>query len=238
MTNGGSIIFDGNLVEMSEQIVEPKDEEDKIKQLTRLLRERCSHFSEDETERTMAQIEKFLARVSGPAETTQSFLQETANTISRMFDFAEFVVALKDRSDGLFKYVAFVGMRKEAELAYRKLGYTADEAISPIKFPRIKLTNHIDFFLGEYRPYREGELETFNRPSQLGKERGSMENLQEGDYICVYFFTPTREILGWFEIARTMNGLIPSRHTFKWIEFLAVIAGRIVYEKEFGVPRR
>lgn len=222
---------------MSERIVGSEDEEDKTKQLTKLLRERCSLVSEDETEKTMAQIEKFLTRVSGPAETTQSFLQETANSISRMFDFAEFVVALKDRSDGLFKYVAFVGMRKEAELAYRKLGYTADEVISPSKFPRIKLTNYIDYFLGEYRPYREGELETFNRPSQLGKERDSVENLQEGDYICVYFFAPTREILGWFEVARTMNGLIPSRRTFKWLEFLATIAGRIVYEKEFGIPR-
>jgi len=229
---------DGNLVEMSEQIEEPKDEEDKTRQLTKLLRERCSLVSKDETERTMVQIEKFLTKVSGPGETPQSFLQETANTISRMFDFAEFVVALKDKSDGLFKYVAFVGMRKEAELAYRKLGYTNEEVVSPIKFPRIKLTNNIDFFLGEYRPYREGELETFNRPSQLGKGRDSVENMQEGDYFCVYLFAPSKEIIGWFEIARTMNGLIPSRQTFKWIEFLAAIAGRIIYEKEFNAPRR
>lgn len=223
---------------MSERASESSDEDDKIKQLTRLLRERCSLASEDETEKTVSQIEKFLMRVSGPGETTQSFLQEVSNTISRMFNFAEFVVALKDRSDGLFKYVAFVGMRKEAETAYRKLGYTDDEAISPTKFPRIKLTNHIDFFLGEYRPYREGELETFNRPSQLGKGRDSMEKLEEGDYICVYFFAPTREMLGWFEIARTLDGLIPSRKTFKWLEFMAAITGRIVYEKEFGIPRR
>ena len=237
MTNGDTSIPIRDLVGMSERTTEAVDDEDKIKQLSRLLRERCSLVSEDETEKMLSQIEKFLVRVSGPAETTQSFLQEAANTISRMFDFAEFVIALKDRSDGLFKYVAFVGMRKEAELAYRKLGYTAEEAVSPVKFPRIKLTNHIDFFLGEYRPYREGELETFNRPSQLGRERESIENLQEGDYICVYFFAPTREILGWFEVARTMNGLIPSRRTFKWLELLSAITGRIVYEKEFGVPR-
>ena len=223
---------------MIEKSDSPMDEEDKVTQLTKLLRERCSLIAEDENERIMAQIEKFLTRSGGVNETTQTFLQETANTIARLFDFAEFVISLKDRNDGLFKYVAFVGMRKEAETAYRKLAYTTDDAISPVKFPRIKLDNYADFFLGEYRPYREGEEETFNRPSQLGKQRDSIEKLQEGDYICIYFYSPNRDILGWFEVARTMDGLIPSRRTFKWLELVATIVGRIVYDREFAHLRR
>lgn len=210
------------------------DEPDKIKQLTKLLRESASLIALDEGERTMVQIEKFLLRTSVSNETTQSFIEEAANTISRMFDFAEMTVALKDWSEGRYKYIAFVGMRSEAVAAYKKLAYTLDETLSPTKFPRIKLDNYIDFFLGEFRPYREGEEETFNRPSQLGKERESLEDMLEGDYICVYIYGPGNEIIGWFELARTMNGKIPTRQTFKWLELMSSIIGKIIWERELA----
>lgn len=214
------------------------EEQDKTKLLGKLLRDRCSPLAEDDSEKIMAQIEKMLVRTTGPIETTQSFLQEVANTVARMFDFSELAIAIKDRSDNLYKYAVFVGMRKEAEVAYRKIGYSIDEVTSPVKFPRIKLDNYVDFFQGEFRPQREGELETFNRPSQLGKERGTLDDLQEGDYFCIYFYGLSRDILGWFELARTMNGKIPTRQTLKWLELIASVVGRIVYEKDYLNPRR
>jgi hypothetical protein len=214
------------------------DNSEKIKQLTKLLKERNSPIPLDEIERNLANIEKFLQRTSGPTVTTQTFLEEAAATISRMFEFTELAVAIKDRSDGKYRYGVFVGMRGEAIAAYRKLAYTFDEMFSVTKFPRIKLDNYIDFFLGEYVPDREGEMETFNRPSQLTKEREAVDVFREGDYLCAYIRGAGSEVIGWFEIGRTMSGKLPSRQTFKWLELIVSIVGKILYERDFAANRR
>jgi len=211
---------------------------EKIKQLTRLLKERSSPIPLDETERNLANIEKFLQRTSGPTVTTQAFLEEAAATISRMFEFSELAVALKDWSDGKFRYGVFVGMRGEAIAAYRKLAYTLDEMSSTSKFPRIKLDNYIDFFLGEYVPDREGEMETYNRPSMLTKEREAVDVFREGDYLCAYIRGAGSEVIGWFEIGRTLDGKLPDRQTFKWLELVVSIVGKILYERDYAANRR
>ena len=214
------------------------DLSEKTRQITKLLKERCSPIPTDDLERIMANIEKFLQRSSASNVTTQSFIEDAANVISRTFDFTEMAVALKDRSDGKYKYVAFVGMRGEAISAYKKLSYNFDEMISGSKFPRIKLDNSTDFFLGEYTPVREGEMDTFNRPSMLGKERDSAEDWREGDYICIYMRGSGNDVIGWFELARTMSGKLPSRQTFKWVELMISIISMFLYERDYLGSRR
>ena len=214
------------------------DLSEKTKQISKLLKERCSPIPIDDTERTMANIEKFLQRNSASNVTTQSFIEDAANTISRMFDFTEMAVALKDRTDGRYRYVAFVGMRGEAISAYKKIAYTYEETISATKFPRIKLDNYTDYFLGEYTPYREGEMETYNRPSMLTKDRASDDEYREGDYLCVYMHGSGNEVIGWFELSRTVSGKMPSRQTFKWLELMVSIISMFLYEREYSGLRR
>lgn len=210
------------------------DLSEKTRTITRLLKERSSPIPIDDTERTMANIAKFISRNSATNVTTQAFVEDAANTISRMFDFTEMAVALKDKSDGRFRYVAFVGMRGEAISAYKKLAYTHEETVSITKFPRIKLDNYTDYFLGEYTPIREGELDTFNRPSMLTKDRESDDEYREGDYLCVYMHGSGNDIIGWFELARTMSGKLPSRQTFKWLELMVSIVGMFLYERDYS----
>ena len=208
------------------------DLSEKTREITKLLKERCSTIPIDDTERIMANIEKFLIRNCSATVTTQSFLEDAANTIARTFDFTELAVALKDMNDGKYRYVAFVGMRGEAISAYKKLAYSYDEMVSGSKFPRIKLDNFTDFFLGEFTPEREGELDTFNRPSMLTKDRQSAEDWREGDYFCVYMRGSGSEVIGWFELARTVNGKLPSRQTFKWIELIVSVVSMFLYGRE------
>jgi len=214
------------------------DLSDKTRQITKLLKERCSPIPLDDTERIMANIEKFLQRNSSATVTTQSFVEDAATTVARMFDFTELIVALKDKSDGKYRYVAFVGMRGEAISAYKKLAYSYDEMVSASKFPRIKLDNYIDFFLGEFTPIREGEIDTYNRPSMLSTDRKAEDEWREGDYMCVYMHGSGSEIIGWFELARSMSGKLPSRETFKWLELMVSIVSMFLYEREYSGMRR
>ena len=210
------------------------DMSEKTKQVTKLLKERCSPLPVDDTERMMANIEKFIQRSCSPNVTTQSFLEDAISTTARMFDFTEMAVAVKDKSDGKYKYAAFVGMRGEAISAYKKIAYTFEEMISASKFPRIRLDNFADFFLGEYTPIREGEIDTYNRPSMLSKDRASDDEWREGDYICVYMHGSGSEVLGWFELARSVSGKMPTRETFKWLELMTSIVTMFLYEREYS----
>jgi hypothetical protein len=214
------------------------DLSEKTRQITKLLKERCSPIPTDDTERIMTNIEKLLQRSCAANVTTQSFIEDALTTISRTLDFTEMAVALRDKSDGKYKYVAFTGMRGEAISAYKKLSYNFDEMISGSKFPRIKLDNYIDFFLGEYTPVREGELDTFNRPSMLGKDRESAEDWREGDYLCVYMHGSGNDVMGWIELACTMSGKLPSRQTFKWLELIISIISMFLYERDYSGSRR
>lgn len=57
----------------------------------------------------------------------------------------------------------------------------------------------------------------------------------EGDYFCVYFFGVSKDdILGWLEHSRTRDGRMPGRESFKWLELMASLVGRIVYERELS----
>ncbi|HUW43066.1 MAG TPA: hypothetical protein VMW02_02390, partial [Thermoplasmata archaeon] len=132
-----------------------------------------------------------------------------------------------------FRFVAFVGVKKEDQLAHDRLSYTAQDLFSPTAFPRIKLDNYVEYFLEEFRPYKKGELDTFGAKDRSGIPRDQdMELLREGDYMDVYFFSPPTRVLGWFEIVRTVDGKIPSRENLKWLECFAQVAGRIAYEME------
>ncbi|MDH4122750.1 MAG: hypothetical protein OEV21_01490 [Thermoplasmata archaeon] len=199
--------------------------------LTRLIHDRSAPLSRDHTERIMENLDKLLIRCADQHENFDLFLSHMGDLISRLCGFSEITIASKDQDDGLYKFKQCFGMRKEAELAYKKLTYTKEDVLSTQKYPRIKMNDYLEFYPTEFRPYAEGELETYNRPSQMKFERESVEDMLEGDYLCLYFYGPHKEIAGWFELARTRDGKIPSRETFKWLELFAAITSRVYCEK-------
>lgn len=214
---------------------EEMEKSEGMRQLTKELQEIFTPLIRDPNERILEQIEKLMFKGTDPRESVESFLMNAGTLIYRLFGISEVAIALKDPSDNLFKYRLFFGMRKDSEDAYRKISYTLEQATSTTKYPRIRLSEYTDFFPSEYRPYIEGEVNTYNRPSQLGMKRRSPDEMIEGDYVCIYFYGMMKnDILGWFELARTRDGKIPNRETFKWLELIASIVGRIIHERRLS----
>jgi len=200
--------------------------------LSSTFRTRYSKVPQDEEERIMDRIEKFLMKSISSRQSINSILKEACNLISRTFGFTEVSVGLKDPKDELYKYEAFVGLRSDTQQAYRKLGYTYDDMFNGNKFPRITISEYCDLFLGEFRPYQDGEEGTYGRPSLLGiTERKNPETMIEGDYICTYMYGHENLLIGWFEMARTRDEKMPSRKSLKWVEFFTVVLGKILYER-------
>ena len=197
-------------------------------QLSKLMREICPPTPADKGERIMADLEKVLAQPRGISDSPKEFLEQIMNLMFRHLDFSELAAAIKDSNSGRSKYVAFMGMRKEVENAYRKLSYDMSDTAYLTSYPRIKCTSSVDFFPAELRPEREGELETFNRPALLEMQRTSLEMLREGDYFSASFYGRRGDLLGWFELARTRDGKIPSGNNLKWLSMISAVVGKVL----------
>lgn len=197
-------------------------------QLSKLMRDNCPPTPADKNERIMAELEKILSQPRMKSDSPRQFLEQIMNVIYRYLDFSELAVAFKDPRDGSFRYIAFMGLRKDAENAYRKLSYNKDDVVSQTKYPRIKCTPSVDFFPAELRPEKDGEIETFNRPGLLRQQRTSLEMLQEGDYFCAYLYGQMGDLLGWFDLARTKDGKFPSGNTLRWLNFICTFVGKVI----------
>jgi hypothetical protein len=197
-------------------------------QLSKLVRDICPPTPADKNERIMAELEKILSQSRVRSDAPILFLEQVMNIMYRHLDFSELAVAFKDPRDGLFRYIAFMGMRRDAENAYRKLAYNTDDVFSQSKYPRIKCTPSVDFFPSELRPERDGEIETFNRPGLLGQQRTSLDILQEGDYFCAYLQSQRGELMGWFDLARTKDGKFPSGSSLRWLNFICTVVGKVI----------
>jgi hypothetical protein len=197
-------------------------------QLSKLVRDMCPPTPADKSERIMAELEKILSQSRGRSDSPKQFLEQLMGLMYRYLDFTELAVALKDPRDGMFRYIAFMGMRKDAENAYKKLSYNNDDASSQSKYPRIKCTPLVDFFPAELRPERDGDIETYNRPGLLQQQRTSLEMFQEGDYFCGYLYSQRGDLQGWFDLARTKDGKFPSGNSLRWLNFICTVVGKVI----------
>jgi len=201
--------------------------------ISRFLRDRYSIISKGDNERIMEAIQKLLSSSRMPGQSLQGFLEETGRMIHRLFDFQEIAIGLRSRRDGLFRYEILIGFREEADKARRRLAYTAEEMTNPEKYPGgVFISKVTEFQIVELQPYREGEEDTYNRPSMIKKSRNAPDDFIEGDYIDVYMYGRENDIIGWIELSATRSGKLPDRNTIKWLELISSILAMAICERD------
>ncbi len=200
----------------------------------RLLKDRYSQVPRDENEKIMDAIQKLLQGTRQTHISSQTFLSEVGRLIHRLFDFKEIAIGLRSKKDGLYRYEVLTGFIGDAVKARKNLAYTKEEMqVGTGSYPEgVAVSKATEFMLVEMRPYRPEEVGTFNRPTQLAKERTSIEDLLDGDYIDVYFYGRNDEILGWMELSGTRTGKMPSRATIKWLELISSVVASVLVERE------
>jgi len=199
----------------------------------KLIRDRYSPIPRDENEKVMDGIQKLMLIARDPILPLQAFLDETGRLIHRLFDFREIAIGMKSKNDNLFRYEVLIGFSRNAERARKKLAYTHDEMTDSKKYPGgITIAKKTEFMLVELQPYKSGEEDTFNRPNRLTKERASIEDIIDGDYIDIYFFGRKDEVLGWIELSGTRSGKMPSRSTIRWLEIISSIIASVICERD------
>jgi len=199
----------------------------------KMIRGRYSPIPRDENEKVMDGTQKLMLIARDPTLPLKIFLDEAGRLIHRLFDFREIAIGMKSKSDNLFRYEVLIGFSGEAERARKKLTYTDDDMLDSKKYPNgIVITKKTEFMLVELHPYKPGEEDTYNRPNLLAKQRSSIEDFIEGDYIIIYFFGRKGEVMGWVELSGTRSGKMPSRSTIRWLDLISSIIASLICERD------
>lgn len=197
-----------------------------------MARERYSRTSRDDNDAVIEGFEHFLQFTMTPRATVRAILDEAAKLIHRNFDFQYVGIAMREKTDGLYRYVASIGLTKSAEMSYREIRYSYSDLFDGSTFPSVKVSNFTYFYLAEDAPFKPGEEKSYSRPNLLAASRNAEDEMLEGDYIDVYMYGHLREVVGFIELGGTRSGKLPNRLAIRWIELIASQIAAIALQKE------
>ena len=192
-------------------------------ELTRKLREQYSSVSQDENEMIIDAVRMFNAELLD-TDDIDLVLQKAGELVFSVFGFKEVLIGTRGKN-GLYRYKEIIGHSKKAEEAIVDAEYRIEEMACSEDFPCIRVSNFTEICLKEDVPDDEMEIKQYNRPDEIRKERTSLEDMMEGDYIDVFIYGAEDVMLGWIEVSYPSNGKFPTRETLRGLELLASVLG-------------
>jgi len=153
----------------------------------------------------------------------RTLIEESTKLMYRQLHIKEVTVGLRDPSDGLYRYVAQQGVRKEIWDGHKDLVYEADSFTGKGKWKGTPISKNSILYLVEDQPYAEGEESTYQEHLSKVSKRRTLEDSIEGDYLDVHIIGVTGDILGWIEISSMWDGKLPDATTVRWLELIAEI---------------
>ncbi len=184
--------------------------------------------------KVLESLQKIISDCQSPHLSLSEFLSAVAQYIYRQLNIHSLSIGIRDSNDGKYHYVAFAGLRKQAEDTLRNCVYSKEDFLDPKKYPCFTISRYTKLFLAEHNPYAPGEEDSYNRPLMLTQSRTSFDDTIEGDYLDIMIFDDKREITGWIEISGTKKGKLPDATTIYWLELVGSIIGMILTVKDFN----
>lgn len=194
----------------------------KDSQEAKFLLEKYAPVASTEDEQIIESLDLLAAHSRMPGQSTQAFLNDAARVLYKAFGFREIAIGIRDK-DGMFRYMAMLGLRDEVKATRLKSAYTLTDMMDKRKYPSTKVDKITEIHLKEDRLTKEGEADMYNRPSLMEQERTSPDSMMEGDYIELSIIGLNEELLGWIELSGPRDGKFPTRSTVKWLEFTSII---------------
>jgi len=210
--------------------------DDIAKRIEALLRSRYRQTPRDENEKALDLILKFCQDLQDHKKTSNEIIRESAEIIHRTLPFQEIAIAVKDQKDGLYKFNAIIGFKKDTEDHLRSLAFTKEEVLASDREPGVKITNLIDLTIAEAPFDRPDEEYGYNRPTLITIPRKNYESFAFGDYIDVYLHSFDNELIGFIELSAPRDGKMPSGNVMKWLEFFAIIIASLIQQRSKDNP--
>ncbi|MEM2838584.1 MAG: hypothetical protein QXE18_00610 [Thermoplasmata archaeon] len=197
-----------------------------------ILRRDYRGFPKDRDESAMIAVASLIAH-SIDSDSPEKIAKETLTVIHRLFDFQYVYIALKDEQ-GIFKYVAQLGLPKDREDVLFGIRYSKDDVFDESEYPSTQLSDITRFYMAESSPFKENEIGTFGRPVMIGQRRSSPDEMIEADYFDVFITDWNQEPIGWIELSLTRSRMMPDRTSIAWVELIATLIGMILSKKNRG----
>lgn len=182
-------------------------------------------------EQKIEALDSLAMRAKTPNQSIEAFLSDVARVVFKFFEFKEVCIGAKDK-EGKYRYVALLGLRDEVRASLQRLSYTSADMMDTRTYPSKRVNKVIEIHLMGDALLKEGEENTYNRPSLIGMDRDSTDSMVEGDYLELSILGPDDELLGWIELSSPRDGKFPSRSTAKWLEFVSIITATFLKMKE------
>jgi hypothetical protein len=198
------------------------------------IRIEYQHASMKPEIKVLESLQKIISDCQSPHLSLSAFLNAVAQYIYRQLNIHSLSIGVRDPNDGKYHYVAFAGLRKQAEDTLRNCVYSKEDFLDPKSYPGFSISKYTKLFLTENNPYAPGEEESYNRPLMLTQSRNSFDDSIEGDYLDILIFNDRREIIGWIEISGTKQGKLPDATTIYWLELVGSLIGMILTVKDFN----
>lgn len=189
------------------------------------------HGSRDKNERALEGILSLLSHFQKPQMDLNALLLDAANIIQKQLGIANVGIGLKNASEGLFRYQVLVGFRQETEAIEKKLAYTEKQFSDDTEYKGTMISKISKLYLAEDLPYKEGEIESYDRSALLGMRRLSPSDSLEADYIDIWIQGVNGKLLGWIEISGTRTAKLPDVLTIRQIEIIASIIGAALVQR-------
>lgn len=197
------------------------------------IRIEYQHASMKPEIKVLESLQKIISDCQSPHFSLNTFLNAVAQYIYRQLNIHSLSIGIRSSDDGKYHYIAFAGLRKQAEDTLRKCIYSKEDFLNPKRYPGFSISRYTKLFLAENNPYTPEEEESYNRPLMLTQSRNSFDDSIEGDYLDIMIFDNRHEIIGWIEISGTKKGKLPDATTIYWLELVGSIIGMILTVKEF-----
>jgi len=195
------------------------------------IRMEYQHASLKSEIKILESLQKIISESQTPHLQLSTFLNAVAQYIYRQLNIHSLSIGIRDSGDGCYRYIAFAGLRKQAEDTLRKCVYTKQDFLDPKKYPGYSISKYTKLFLAENNPYAPGEEESYNRPLMLTQSRKSFDDTIEGDYLDIMILDNRHNVIGWIEISGTKLGKLPGATTIYWLELVASIIGMVMTVK-------
>ena len=211
---------------------------DLIPQIVHKLKMEYSVGRADSSVKLAERLIRLFEEMQSKRVSVRYIIEEAGKIINQYLKIREVIIGLKNQKDGKYHYEIFVGMRKNSEMAYKKLEYTYNDFFDNEKWKHYKISRFTAIFFAEDEPYVPGEEASYNRPLMLKKNRETIDQSVEGDCIQTLIIGLDNELVGWVEISGTKDNKIPSASTIKWIELIAQFLALYVQCERAGTYRR
>ncbi len=198
------------------------------REVARRMKSEYSRGVKDHPTRVLESIVDLSARLESSEVNLPSFLKEVADLISKQLGIASVAIALRDPSDGLYRYPIVTGVEASVIEGFKKIVYSKEQLFDDGTFASHEISRHTRVYLAEDHPYAAGEEFSYRRPQLIGMKRRTLEDSLEADYLDFYVFGPNNEVLGWIETSGTRLMKLPDAQTIRWIELLASMIGTAV----------